>query len=650
MSNAKQTTRRWVVWFGALMIWGMSGVVSHGWGGETRQQAQEAHLLTSEKLAGSGVWIDPALKARRNNQNRLVVKVWFEDQFLGDGQAYLRRAKEFQGHRRRDLRQDVVATLKQISQASYAAARPEIDRMIEQGTLRDFERHWIINGFTCKIRPDALEELSSITGVKKLFLARVPGRVGPRPKRDPQVFEEPAREPFDPERYRHPWYVRSLLADKVWKEFGVTGAGTLNIIHDFHFTFSENVTRNLYRNPSEIPGNGLDDDGNGLIDDYHGFHFDLRSPHLAMNMPRNPQGGMSGLHGFLCAAIVCGSGLPGKELEFGIAPRARWAGVIASTRLEAAIEWAIEQGADTYSMSFSIPNLGEYRSHWRKVMEQGSFCGIYFVSGAGNFAQQVPVPVQMRTPEDIPEVVFAATGVQRDLRRTPFSSKGPVVWNTEHYQDGRVPKPEVCAFNSGLPALLPDGTSRPASANGNSFAGPMFCGTIALMLSADPDLLPWDLKEIITSTASDIAAPGFDNETGHGLINCYRAVKEVLRRKAIREGTDAAPYTGRTDGDALDLTALKKRLGPTRLVVVRVLPKSSGAEAGLQPGDVIVTFNGRKVQTLQQLQVAKRQAARDKPETVPLTIRRGQETMALELKPGVLGIMVNRVYEAPVFE
>ena len=51
------------------------------------------------------------------------------------------------------------------------------------------------------------------------------------------------------------------------------------------------------------------------------------------------------------------------------------------------------------------------------------------------------------------------------------------------------------------------------------------------MLSADPDLLPWDLHEIITSTATDVGPEGVDHETGHGLINCYAAVSEVLRRK-----------------------------------------------------------------------------------------------------------------------
>ena len=85
---------------------------------------------------------------------------------------------------------------------------------------------------------------------------------------------------------------------------------------------------------------------------------------------------------------------------------------------------------------------------------------------------------------------------------------------------------------------MPDGTVQPERINGNSFAGPMFCGTISLMLSADPDLLPWDLKKIIISTATDVSKEGVDYETGHGLINCYAAVKEVIKRKKLRDGTE----------------------------------------------------------------------------------------------------------------
>ena len=320
----------------------------------------------------------------------------------------------------------------------------------------------------------------------------------------------------------------------------------------------------------------------------------------------------------MCAAVICGRGVPGQQYEFGIAPEARWAGVIGSTRLEQAVQWAAEQGADTYSMSFSVPGLGEYRSHWRKIMEQGSLCGIFFVSGAGNFAQSAQRPVQMRVPEDIPDVVFAAAGVQRDFSRTPFSSQGPVQWATGQYQDGMVQKPEGCAFNMGLPALLRNGEVRPVGLNGNSFAGPMFCGSISLMLSADPDLLPWDLKEFITSTATDVAAEGVDDQTGHGLINCYRAVREVLRRRAIREGENPAPYSGREAGDEIDVAATQKRLASRQIVITRVVAGSQADRLGLKVNDVLQRCGDQPITAANHLRMVVARAVQDNLEEVVL--------------------------------
>jgi hypothetical protein len=351
----------------------------------------------------------------------------------------------------------------------------------------------------------------------------------------------------------------------------------------------------------------------------------------------------------MCAAIVCGAGNSEVQYEFGLAPEGRWAGVIAGPHLEAAIEWAIEQQADTYSMSFSIPGLGDYRSHWRKVLEHGSFCGVFFVSGAGNFAQTARVPVQMRVPEDIPEVVFAAAGVQRNLSRTPFSSKGPVQWDLEHYQDGRVPKPEVCAFNMGLPLMSPNGQVRRAGMNGNSFAGPMFCGAIALMVSADPDLLPWDLKTIITSTAMDVADQGVDDETGHGLINCYRAVKEVLRRKAVRESADPKPFEGREPGDQLAVEALQKKLTP-RFTVVQVQPNSDAAKLGVKPGDIIVRCAGKAIDNMQQFRAAKARATADKAKTITVEFERDGQRIPVEFAPGNWGMSAGPAYAEPVFQ
>jgi len=59
----------------------------------------------------------------------------------------------------------------------------------------------------------------------------------------------------------------------------------------------------------------------------------------------------------------------------------------------------------------------------------------------------------------------------------------------------------------------------------------MVAGTLALMIAADPDLLPWKAREILTSTTTDVGPPAFDFQTGHGLINAKKAVQKVLEQK-----------------------------------------------------------------------------------------------------------------------
>ena len=488
-----------------------------------------------ETLPGENVWTTPLakrLKDETSDREFIMATVWFDKQWLGDGQAYQRRAAEFANSTRRELRTQVIRALKEQSKKSHAASSAELDRLLKAGTIKDLDRHWIVNGFSCLIRPADLALLETVPGTRKIFIQPNRNPRTPKPLKNPLVplVDAPEKPAFE----NLPWYIEKLKADQVWKEFGIAGQGTLNVIHDKNFIFSGHLNRTVYRNPNEIPGNGIDDDKNGYIDDAHGFNFDRGTAELYTAPFSGDPNDRKILHGTSCATITSGASASNGAPQFGIAPLSRWAGVINLGGIERSVEWAIEQGADTYSMSFSRMYYGDYQSHWRKVMEHGAFCGLYFVSGAGNRRDDEPEPFRMNIPQSIPNAVFAAAGVQRDLSKTVFSCVGPVTWQTEHYKDGTVQKPEVCAFNQGVPCLFPDGRVIPNLLNGNSYAGPMFCGTISLMLSADPDLLPWDLREIITSTATDVGPKGLDYETGHGLINCHAAVKEVLRRKALR--------------------------------------------------------------------------------------------------------------------
>ncbi len=48
---------------------------------------------------------------------------------------------------------------------------------------------------------------------------------------------------------------------------------------------------------------------------------------------------------------------------------------------------------------------------------------------------------------------------------------------------------------------------------------------MALMLSANPKLTPEQVKDILRKTADDIDTQGFDDRTGAGRVNAFRAVK-----------------------------------------------------------------------------------------------------------------------------
>ena len=170
------------------------------------------------------------------------------------------------------------------------------------------------------------------------------------------------------------------------------------------------------------------------------------------------------------------------------------------------------------------------------------------------------------------------------------------------------------------------------------------------MLSADPDLLPWDLKEVITATATDVAAPGVDAQTGHGLINCYRAVREVLRRKALREGLDAGPFTGRQAGDEIDIASVKAKLALLRIRIARVEPGSQAAKAGVQVNDTVLSYNGQSITTRTALRAAVEAARRQDTENILLVIERMGKRIELPVKSGTLGVRIAAAFSAPVFQ
>ena len=77
------------------------------------------------------------------------------------------------------------------------------------------------------------------------------------------------------------------------------------------------------------------------------------------------------------------------------------------------------------------------------------------------------------------------------------------------------------------------------TANGTSFSAPQVAGAIALMLEANPNLTPAEVKDILQRTATPLP-PYYTYEVGTGMLNVHAAVLEAAypsRRIGAWRGT-----------------------------------------------------------------------------------------------------------------
>jgi subtilisin family serine protease len=159
----------------------------------------------------------------------------------------------------------------------------------------------------------------------------------------------------------------------------------------------EDLVDNMWRNPKEIVGNGVDDDRNGYVDDIVGWDFvsndnkpyDLTATLMDMLM----NGGNPG-HGTHCAGNVAARGDNGKGIA-GVAPNVR---IMAlrfisekgqGTTADAvkAIKYAVDNGARVTSNSWGStgedpkdPDTGALKD----AIAYSESKGVLFVAAAGN--------------------------------------------------------------------------------------------------------------------------------------------------------------------------------------------------------------------------------------------------------------------------
>ena len=321
--------------------------------------------------------------------------------------------------------------------------------------------------------------------------------------------------------------------DTVWQDTGYDGAGSTVAIID-----------------TGIDGNhsSLDDhDDDPLTNDPKviGFYDPVNNPSLTNGtevFAYDDQG-----HGSHCAGTTAGTGAPTYE-HIGMAPQASLVGVKvldaggsgSFATVMAGMEWTVENrykfNIRAASMSLGGPGAIEWTSSEEDSVNRYANemvrAGIALFIAAGNTF----VSAQIGTPGSAEDAITVGA-LDKNSAIAVYSSQGPT-------EEGRV-KPNIAYVGSNVMSVAFNTGDQYTDMSGTSMATPGAAGVAALMLQANPDLSPFDIRNIMQETATyrqcaymlanepcaeDLIPKNRQNNVyGHGEVRALDAVLEAAQ-------------------------------------------------------------------------------------------------------------------------
>lgn len=318
--------------------------------------------------------------------------------------------------------------------------------------------------------------------------------------------------------------------DVTFAETGYDGAGTTVAIID----------TGLDGNHTSL--DDQDDDPTTYDPKILGFYDAVNSPDDTSGniFPFDDQG-----HGSHCGGTTAGTGAPTYEHP-GMAPQAHLVGVKvlgadgsgSFAGVMAGMQWTIDTmhqyNTRIASMSLGGPGAIEWTSSEEDSVNRQANAmvraGIALYIAAGNNL----VSAQIGTPGSAEDVITVGA-LDKDTSIAVYSSQGPT-------EEGRV-KPNIAYMGSSIMSVAYNSGDQYTAMSGTSMATPGAAGVGALMLQANPNLSPFDIRNIMQETATyrqchymganepcaeDLIPKNRQNNVyGHGHVNSLEAVLEA---------------------------------------------------------------------------------------------------------------------------
>ncbi len=264
------------------------------------------------------------------------------------------------------------------------------------------------------------------------------------------------------------WAITNMNMTSAWDyTTGRTDNRALVLVIDTGVDYNHpDLYANMWRNPGETPGNGLDDDRNGFVDDYHGINAIKRT-----GDPLDDNG-----HGTHVAGIIAASGNNGRGIV-GVNWNAK---IIGAKFLDAngsgslanaitALNYGIALKAAGHNIVVSNNSWGggSFSSALASAIAAASNAGILFVASAGNSAANNDTNGTYPANYDYPNVVSVAS-ITSSNTLSSFSNYGATTV-------------DIAAPGSSIYSTYPN--SRYSSLSGTSMAAPQVSGLALLAQS-----------------------------------------------------------------------------------------------------------------------------------------------------------------------
>ena len=304
------------------------------------------------------------------------------------------------------------------------------------------------------------------------------------------------------------WGLEDVRAGDAWQT--TTGSGDV-VIADIDTGVDmthPDLAANMWRNPGEIAGNGVDDDGNGYVDDVYGINTAYHT-----TLPMDDYGHGTHTSGIAAAAGDNGLGVAGMGWHTKIMALkfiTYWGGGTDAGAIECidyAVREKLDHGVNVVAINASWGG-GAPDPFLRAAISRAGDAGIIFCAAAGNDATNNDLRPMYPSSFDSPNIITVAA----------TDSTGHLAYFSNY---GRV-NVDIAAPGEDILSTVPDG--RYERWSGTSMATPFVAGAVALCAAAHPGETVAQRIARILDSARPVEALAMKTATG-GTLDAGAAVR-----------------------------------------------------------------------------------------------------------------------------